>query len=70
MNNLKLTLNKSTIANLSTEEMMDVNGGAGTYDSSRRNCCDSCCQGEGQSSDTKCCDCAAVAVSPGFTTAG
>ncbi|MEZ4687166.1 MAG: class I lanthipeptide [Bacteroidia bacterium] len=62
MTNSKLILNKATIANLSTEEMIDVTGGAATYDSSRRRCCESCCDGEGQSSDVKCCDCPDAAV--------
>jgi hypothetical protein len=66
MKNAKLQLNRMTISNLSTEEMLNVQGGeSATYDSSRRKCCESCCDGAGQSSDIKCCDCPAEMAAPG-----
>ena len=62
-----------TISNLSTEEMLNVQGGlesaGGTYGSSRKNCCDSCCDHDKASSDRRCCDCG-TAASPDGGNAG
>ena len=71
----KLKLNKETIANLTTEEMMNTIGGHQNWSSTNR-----CCGSQSppsdsgsskQSSDRKCCDCSAsVAVGADLSTIG